>query len=237
MAFEPKISFVSWDKTGSIMTLRDDSPYGTPNPNVGTISKLRVTLSLLTEEEVLSQSYTETADILSIAAHNPFTVDSPSLGQSLINQFLPFEDGVYNLDYYVFIGSQISATGVQGDAFITLNFGNTVDYSIYDSIEVGTDLYDIDKAHTTLSNLALVQPLLTSVSLLRLAYRDNEKILNTKQTDYKLAKQASQLALCCDVKCKDLELLTVKEMAEIAFEEEDYTTATKLLSMYSNCCE
>lgn len=230
MAFKPVINFIRWDSTGSILYLKDTSPYGTPNPNIGQINELLVSLSLLNEQELFSQSYTSASDILSIAQGTVFEVNSYTLNQSIENLFLPFEDGVYNLDYYVFVGNAITVSELAGSMVINLPVGNTTDYTIYDSIKAAGKVYTINKDLTTLTSMVLKTELEDNISSMTAGYRTNSKLLNTKRIDYKLASVASKFAGCCEVSCSDLELLGLKEFAQIAFDEGDLATATKILS-------
>jgi len=235
MAF-PIITSLGFDKTGSLLTLRDDSVYGGANPSLGQIQLIRLTLSQLDEVEIFKQDFTTLQDKTDKVNHVPFTVSSISLGQDVLDGFLPFEDGVLNVDYYVAVGSAVTATITKGEISINMT-GNSVDYKIYDSIIVGSSVYNIDKTRTTLSNLVLVEDILEDATSFLPAYRSNLKVLNTTQISYKLSKQASRYALCCDVNCKDLELLGLKEFAEIAFTEKDYSTASKLLSNGCSCSD
>lgn len=235
MAFQPVINFNGFDRQGAVLYLTDTSPYGVSgNPPANTVTQLDVVLSLLNEEEVLTQTFTNPTQIASITAGNQFEVNSYTLGKTVQELFLPFEDGVMNIDYYVFTTGTFQANGAQGNKALALQNGNTTDYKLFDFVKIGTEYYTVDKTLTSLTTLYVLEPIVADATTARAGFRDNLKILNTKRVDYKLAQQASKFALCCDVNCTDLELLAFKEFAQISFDNEDYSTATKLLS-YAEC--
>jgi len=265
MALETKLEFVSIDKTGAIIKLKDSTGaysinnstgYNFPNTSIGDISKVILTISEFDSNKVYKQTFSRVSDIAhpeyiltptinQLTAGTEFEVSARSLGLSTI--YTPFEDGVLNINMYS-LTTNIK-TGIIAAIGTPFILGSNLDsYLQYDSILIGDTIYDIDKTKTTNGGtiLHLVQEILVTANSFTALYRANTKIIidmGTKTYLYNLVGKLAHNSCDCNSKTKDLllDIEIFKWASQYAYNSGDYIEANKLIksaykaAKYVNC--
>lgn len=124
-----------------------------------------------------------------------FTLDSYKLRVTESDKpYYSFRDGVINFDIYVG-GSNISVTGNEGDEYIT-GSGLLDVIENYDAIMVDDSVYNLIKDRSTNAGtvLYLDKPLVSDVSSVTVAVRDNLKVRNNFRTKCALGNAAHILS-------------------------------------------
>lgn len=264
MALKTKIKFQSIDKTGGIIKVKDttgnysiDNPegYGFPNTPVGDINKIILTISQYSTTELYTQTYVRVADpnnpqfyitptINQITSGTEIDITSISLGLSSI--YIPFEDGVFDLNMYSVLSTpKTGIIAAVGNPFV---IGTDLEtYLQYDSILIANKLYDIDKTKNMVGGtiLYLVQEIEIADTQFYSTYRANTKFMTDMATTTQLYNKVGKLASNQDstdklrLKLYDIELF--KWASQYAFDNGDYIKANELIisaqmaSKHLNC--
>jgi hypothetical protein len=244
MALKVKPEYVGIDKAGNNITIKDATGayvpvtnpegYGLPNLDVSDIDSIVFTLSAFSDDTVYKLTDTVIADVV---AGEPITLNAQNLADQV--DALQFEDGVYDLNEYVFVTDTFDIFEANlGENNIILSTPITEEYlNTFDSItDQAGNIYNIDKSKPfSATTIYLVEELLVNATTIRIGYRANIKFLNTRNFDYILGKQTTNCKPCG--KQTSINILYNKIMAEEAFRQEDYLLANKLISgEFNNYC-
>lgn len=168
-----------------------------------------------------------------------FTVDSYILGVTKEDQgYYSFRDGVLNVNYYV-SDDTLEVTGVKGTNWL-IGSGFEPYLEKYDSVIIGTEVYQIMKGLNYPSNAGTViyldRDLTADVTEVYVAERSNLKVLNNTLTKTVIARGACIMADplyrnngILEKQNGVLKVMRNNEASRILFEREDYAEADRLL--------
>lgn len=242
MALEVKTSYIGTNKDATELYIKDSTGlygtynltgYGTPNIDPTDISGFIFTLANFTD----AVNYKDTVEVkVDVIAGKELIITPTKLGATEAN--LKFEDGAYDLNQYVLLTQALAiatataeASSVQLSTPITEDFYNSID-AIIDN---NNNIYQIDKTVTFNADfIYVIEPLETGITAISGAVRNNLKFIITTKIDYLLGQLASQGTCKCPSNSKAMKVFYNKEMAKIAFDNSDYTTANLLISTAFN---
>lgn len=178
MAFELKVAFVSQDKSGRIITLRDSTGTGSGGYSPTGIPR----------EFFLSQTLTfsrlNSAQVFSLKNEgNEWTygkdirIDSSLFSSNIDAAAFIFNDGILDVNLYNEVDGRSGVVITGGTNFIT--GGSFASFVDKDSVIVNDKIYQIDKVQNTNNNtvLYIIGTFETSATSFTAAYRSNIKVI------------------------------------------------------------
>lgn len=255
---KPKIDIVKTDVMVRVLTLQDvtgayDSEtnpngYGYPNKSTSEVTAVLVriknpfdghdekTVRFNSDFDPLHPEYLVVPTANQIADGHVFDINSYVLGATKYDEgYKTFRDGVLDVDYYVAF-ENITVSGTKGNPFITGTGLHEV-LANFDSIIVGTSIYDLNKSMPTNGGtvLYLNKDLEENVTTVKVADKGNVKLYNKfrskcilKRAGHILSSGYSYRERMLEKENGVMKVATNMEAMDICWESEDYTAVNRL---------
>lgn len=243
MALKVKVAFVSQDKSGRRITLRDvtgfessGSPdgYGPTNKENSDILSYIFSFSRIDSTDIqsfiLDESDLELPSIEQASEGANIDVYSSFFNPNEDVTSLMFRDGVVDINMYVRFVGLTGIVATAGVNFIT--GGDFTSVLEADAVYVNGQVYNIDKLNSTSGMLYLDKDLLSNSTSFDLLYRSNIKALLLSVGD-NLHQYATKKMVCSECAADWTRInmgLAYKEAAVLFFGDnpQDYSSANKL---------